>query len=120
MFALTAIVVNWNKDSNPQLPIQGAWGHFSPVIGVMIGIAWQLLDRRDLASRLFFPAIALALFLIIDAFTQSMLMSPVGTLVGVGIVAGLIMAELWLRRGDKSPAREYISQTDPKESSGKL
>ena len=67
------------------------------LLGLVMGGLWQILNRRDLADRLLFPALVCLVAVVSSA------LSPDGSyfvgelLYAVGLVTGLVLAEQLLR-----------------------
>jgi hypothetical protein len=81
------------------------------VVGLVVGAAWQLLYRRDLAERLTFPAVAVCLA--VGATLVSGEAIVIGDealpaqsvlLYAGGVLVALVLTERWLRRGAPAPS----------------
>ena len=83
--------------------------HFT--IGVAAGVVWQLLYRRDLASRLTFAAVVVSVAVVGALVTRSPIfwddMNTAG-LWGVGVVLGLIYTEHVQRWRDRTAWRREL------------
>jgi hypothetical protein len=82
------------------------------VAGLVCGVAWQLLYRRDLVDRLtYFAAffvVSMGLVVVLpDAYIGS---AAVGTTVAVGgVLTGLVYTEQWLRGRAERAARLQVT-----------
>lgn len=85
-------------------------------IGVLGGVVWQLLFRRDLTSRLTFMAVVVTVGVIVTLATRHEFvwqdMDTAG-LHAIGILLGLIYTEHYQRWRDRTVARDSLvrSQT---------
>lgn len=86
-----------------------------PLVGAVLGAVWQLVDRRDLADRLVFPALFLGVApLVLVAVTSPREQASVDltrVLFAAGVLAGLVGCEQWLRRRDR--LRPKVVDVDP-------
>jgi hypothetical protein len=86
---------------------QGKYLAGGTVLGLCLGVFWQLVARRDLADRL----ILVAFVTVIAGFLPLMAEGgiryrPATTHTALALVAGLVLTEQWLRwrRPDEQPA----------------
>jgi hypothetical protein len=84
-------------------------------IGVAAGVLWQLLNRRDLASRLTFPAVLISVGVVAMLVSGSAFewddMNTAG-LLWIGVVLGLIYTEHVQRWWDRTAWRRELT-TEP-------
>lgn len=67
-------------------------------LGLAAGIAWQLLAPRDLGDRLRGPAVVTAVALVLRSLgSRPESGAEVAYLSAAAILAGLVLAEWWLR-----------------------
>lgn len=92
-----------------------AWNRIYPIVGAVLGVVWQLVDRRDLADRLVFPAVFFGFAPIVLAAVTSPPEQPsvdlTRMLFAAGVLAGLVGCEHWLRRRDR--LRPKVVDVDP-------
>jgi ABC-type nitrate/sulfonate/bicarbonate transport system permease component len=86
------------------------------VAGLVLGAAWQLLYRRDLVDRLIVPTVVMCVVVGLRLVSGEELLvddeavSPESVLLYVGgVLAGLILAEAYLRRRDRRAEVEELS-----------
>jgi len=81
------------------------------VVGLVAGIAWQLLHRRDLASRLTFMAACVTVLVVLTLVSRSSFewddMNTAG-LFAIGVLLGLIYTEHVQRLHDRSAWRRSV------------
>jgi hypothetical protein len=105
VLVLVILSVNWAGRGDPELQLGTTmWGRLAPVAGVLLGVIWQLLDRRDLADRLLVPALGFSLMVTLHFASSGVFTRLTGLFLGLGVVAGLILSEQWLRRSAKVAA----------------
>ena len=79
------------------------------LVGVTVGVLWQLLHRRDLADRLLVPALLVAAYMGAWMSVEKGRVSVGLLLFAAGLVAALVLTERVLRRHDRhdkgQPAR---------------
>lgn len=75
----------------------------SLVVGLAAGVAWQLLYRRDLVSRLAVPAVLSVVVLVLSVLPGVKAEGGDGPALTylLCVVVGLVLAELRLRRQDR-------------------
>lgn len=85
------------------------WNSAYPWVGMVLGVVWQVVDRRDLADRLLIPAFILVLGGLVGPLTDLLHLTTsrgeldvTHTLFGTGVLSGLVLTEQWLRRRDRS------------------
>lgn len=93
--------VNWGGRSGPDLQLDASlWGRLAPCAGLLLGGVRQLVDRRDLADRLLFPALSFVLVAVLHLLASGAFTTLSGLFMGLGVLVGLILTEQWLRRSD--------------------
>ena len=71
------------------------------LVGVTVGVLWQLLHRRDLADRLLVPALLVAAYMGAWMSVEKGRVSVGLLLFAAGLVAALVLTEQVLRRHDR-------------------
>ena len=71
-----------------------------PLAGAVLGAIWQLVDRRDLTKRLTAAAVLFIIAGLLQALTGDVFTEMPGLFTGIGLVAGLVLTEQWLRRSN--------------------
>ncbi|MFC7597539.1 hypothetical protein ACFQU3_19645 [Terrabacter sp. GCM10028922] len=98
--------IKWAGSESVEVPLgDGTLARLMPLAGMAIGSLWQLLDRRDLAKRLTVPALFVVIGGLLQAATGDVSAQVQGMVTGLGLVAGLVLAEQWLRRSDSRAER---------------
>lgn len=103
---LVLVSINWAGSESVEVPLgDGIWARLMPLAGVALGAIWQLVDRRDLTKRLTVAAVLVVLGGLLHAVTGDLFTEMPGLFTGIGLVAGLVLTEQWLRRSD--PIQEH-------------
>lgn len=74
------------------------------VLGLVLGLLWQLFWRRDLADRLIAPALLLIVGGFVPLILDQVEFTPAAMYALVTVTAGLIVAEQWHRRRETDVA----------------
>jgi hypothetical protein len=105
LVVLGILSVNWSGKGDPQVHLDTSiWGRLSPLAGLLLGVLWQVVDRRDLTDRLRVPALVFAGAALLQGILDQTTIRPTGVSLGIGVAAGLILGEAWLRRSAKMTA----------------
>lgn len=84
----------------------------SPAIGVLVGVLWQLLYRRDPTERLVLPALAIAAYMTAWITLTKGRVSVGLLLFFAGLVTALVLTEHVLRRRDRRLGTGYGGPDD--------
>jgi peptidoglycan/LPS O-acetylase OafA/YrhL len=100
---LAVASINWAGSETVEVPLgDGIWARLIPLAGAVMGAIWQLVDRRDLTKRLTVAAVLFVVAGLLQAVTGDVFTEVPGVFTGIGLVAGLVLAEQWLRRVDST------------------
>ena len=93
--------INWAGSESVEVPLgDGVWARLMPLAGAVLGAIWQLVDRRDLTKRLTVAAVLFIIAGLLQALTGDVFTEMPGLFTGIGLVAGLVLTEQWLRRSN--------------------
>jgi hypothetical protein len=114
LVVLGTLLVNWSGTGDPLVHLDTSiWGRLSPIAGLLLGVLWQVVDRRDLTDRLRVPAMVFAGAALLQGILDQTTIRPTGLTLGIGVGAGLILGEGWLRRSAKMTAVGRASRQPP-------
>jgi hypothetical protein len=106
--------INWAGSESVEVPLgDGIWARLMPLAGAVLGAIWQLVDRRDLTKRLTVAAVLFVMTGLLQAVTGDVFTQMPGLITGIGLVAGLVLTEQWLRRSDPIHEPQSAAEVRP-------